>query len=90
MTVLKNGRFVDGSGRRYIDASVNGAPHLYGSSTSTIVNSAFAGTGSSTRINPFERRRLKAARRAASDETSAPSQSEPSFVRKMGSRPRVR
>ena len=27
MTVLRNGRFVEGSGRRYIDASVNGAPH---------------------------------------------------------------
>ena len=44
ITALRKPRFVVGSGRRYIDASVNGAPQSYGSSTSTIVNSAFAGT----------------------------------------------
>ena len=33
MTALRKRRFVDGNGRRYIDAAVSGAPQWYGSST---------------------------------------------------------
>ena len=34
---------MDGNGRRYIDAAVNGAPQWYGSSTWSMTNSAPAG-----------------------------------------------
>jgi hypothetical protein len=52
MIVLKNRRFVDGKGRRYID-KVAESLHPYGFTTPTTVNSAFGGTESAIRINPF-------------------------------------
>jgi len=88
MTALRKRRFVDGSGRRYIDAAVNGAPQLYGSSTWSMTNSAPAGTSMPMRISPRLSNWLKAARRLPTVDTSAPSQFDPSFVRKIGSSPR--
>ena len=42
MSVLRNRRFVEGKGRRYID-SVDGSPQPYGLTTLTTLNSAAAG-----------------------------------------------
>ena len=88
MTALRKRRFVEGSGRRYIDAAVSGAPQRYGSSTLSMTNSAGEGTSMPTRISPLVSSRLYAARRLATLETSALPQFDPSFVRKTGSRPR--
>src|SRR5512146_1499201 len=87
ITVLRNRRFVAGSGRRYIDAERRLIPHEYGSSTESIANSAFAGTFNSTRMVARLSSRLNARCRADTVETSASGQFEPSFVRKTGSSP---
>jgi len=57
ITVLRNRKFVVGSGRRYTD-SVDVSLQPYGFSTLTTLNSAFSGTGLATRINPRKSRRL--------------------------------
>src|SRR5262245_54743729 len=88
ITALKNPRLVDGSGRRYIEAAVSGAAQRYGSSTDSMTNSAPSGTSMPTRISPRRSSRLNARARLSSVETSAPSQLEPSFARKIGSSPR--
>ncbi len=54
-----------------------------------IVNSESAGTGRPTRISPLVINMLSASRRLPIVEMSAPSQFEPSLLRKIGSRPRV-
>ena len=58
MTALRKRRFVDGKGRRYIDADVSGAWQWYGSSTFSMTNSAPIGTSTPTRIRPRLRSRL--------------------------------
>src|SRR4030095_589161 len=88
MTALRKPRLVDGSGRRYIDAAVNDAPHPYGSSTLSMTDSASTGTSMPTRIRPRVRRRLYAVKRLPTVDTSAPSQLDPSLGRKIGSSPR--
>src|SRR3954468_21000930 len=60
-----------------------------GSEMLTMVNSAVAGVLTETRMSPRSSRRLYAARRAATVETSALGQLAPSLVRKMGSVPLV-
>src|SRR5262249_32152048 len=87
MTVVRNLKFVAGSGRRYMEITcVSLQP--YGFWIRTTSKSRLAGISSAIRINPLVRRRLYAAERPASVETSiSRSQFEPSFVRKIGSRP---
>src|SRR5690348_11509611 len=87
MTVVRKRRFVAGSGRRYTDTFCASA-QPYGFTTLASANSAFAGTGSSTRTQPVRRSGLEATRRAATLETSASGQLAPSFGRKIGSMPR--
>src|SRR5262245_64077382 len=87
MTALKKPRLVDGRGRRYIETVPAGAPHWYGSSTLSTTNSAPGGTSMATRISPRVRSMLYAAMRLPTVDTSAPSQFDPSLVRKIGSSP---
>ena len=68
--------------------AVSGALHPYGSSTLSMMNSAFGGTSMPTRMSPRASSRLNAFRRLASVLMSASSQLEPSLARKIGSRPR--
>src|SRR4051794_30688352 len=86
ITVLRNLRLVDGSGRRNSDSSLALAKP-YGSLTAWSENSAFAGIGNPMRIRPLVSSMLYAVRRAASVETSALGEFEPSTVRKIGSVP---
>src|SRR5262245_14662938 len=88
MTPVRKRRLVVGSGRRKRDSSSSSAKS-YGSSTSTKSNSAPRGMGRPTRISALLRSMLYAALRAATDETSASGEFDPSLVRKIGSAPPV-
>src|SRR5262249_10127130 len=61
----------------------------YGSGTSMSLNPAPAGIGNPMRITPLFKSMLYAARRAATVDTSASGEFDPSLVRKIGSRPCV-
>jgi hypothetical protein len=87
ITALRNRRFVAGSGRRYTESDVRGRLQSYGSSTSSIANSAPAGTSRPTLMRPRESRRLNARRRCCSVVMSASWQLDPSLLRKIGSSP---
>src|SRR5689334_12308529 len=88
MIVVRNGKFVDGSGLRYIAGEFRSMLHDV-FATLSITNSAPVGTVMlSTRMTPRSRSRLYAACRALVDERSAGLlQFEPSTGRKIGSRP---
>ena len=79
---------MDGGGRRKSESSWLLA-NPYGSSVDSSVNSASAGTPMPTRMSPFERSMEYATRRDSTELTSAYGEFEPSFVRKIGSMPRV-
>ena len=79
---------MDGSGRRYIDARVSGAPQRYGSSTLSMMNSALGRDVDADADQPARQQQAERLPALADVETSAPSQLEPSLVRKIGSSPR--
>src|ERR1051326_6184370 len=86
MTVARNRRFVDGSGRRNNESSFADA-YPYGSSTAMRSNSALVGTPMPTRMSPFVSSMLYEERFASTVVTSAAGELEPSLVRKIGSSP---
>ncbi len=86
ITVLRNFRFVVGSGRRKSDSSAALA-WWYGSSTAMSSKSAVAGTPMPTRMRPLASSMLYALRRAVRVETSAVGEFEPSFVLKIAPSP---